>query len=194
MLPDWENMERLLGTDTRRLFLDFPFPWQKKKKKRGKSRDPINNLKMRWFWWMQRSFITFTPACSLVLSVACFFFCLRMSAYTRRMSLFPHDRSALKSCGNLFQFKNKNRESKVRIMSSWTQPSKAASVILLRAMHIFSTADGTSMYNQTQLHAHKTHKTNSSESKNNDWLVLMHVIPAWPSLAHKWTGLAQPLL
>lgn len=23
-LPDWENMERLLGTDAERLFLDFP--------------------------------------------------------------------------------------------------------------------------------------------------------------------------
>lgn len=35
MLPDWENMERLLGTDVHRLFLDFPFPQRKSGEKVG---------------------------------------------------------------------------------------------------------------------------------------------------------------
>lgn len=49
-------------------------------------------------------------------------------------------------------------------------------------------ADGTNM----RTHTH-THTTNYSDWKNNDWLVRMRVIPAWPTLAHRWTGSAQTL-
>lgn len=45
MLPGWENMERLLGTESHRLFLDFPSSRRQSVWGVEKSRDPINDLK-----------------------------------------------------------------------------------------------------------------------------------------------------
>lgn len=70
MLPGWENMERLLGTESHRLFLDFP-----SSRRQSVGGGPDQWFKMSWFWWMQRSVITSPPLLTRILwALLSFFF------------------------------------------------------------------------------------------------------------------------
>lgn len=135
MLPDWENMERLLGTDAHRLFLDFPFP----RRKSGVKQGPDQWFKMRWFWWMQRSFVTSPShaaaqhcrwwlAFSLCVSVCmcCASLCDGRWIY----SLVTTLELCSRELWEFYVFKNKRHEAKARIMSSWISLPKTTIVIL----------------------------------------------------------------
>lgn len=167
---------------------------------------------MRWIWWTQRSFIT-SP--SLAVSQRCCQW-LVLCVCVHEVCVFCDGGciyslvTTLKLCSRqlweFYVFKNKKHQAKARMMSSCIYSPKSGSFISELSFsymyhvkewpYMFSTADGTSIYHRNCTHTppHQSHTTNYCESKNNDWLVSLHVIPMWPSLAHKWTGLVQLLL